>query len=124
VTVDPRTDIPDARVLRALWIGVLLPPAAFLINLEVAYALVPPACHSRSVVVVHLVHLICLGLAIFGGLVAARSWRQSGSTWPGDAGGPISRTRFMSGLGMLLGLQFTLVILAQWIPTFLLDPCQ
>jgi hypothetical protein len=124
MTVDPRTDVPDARLIRALWIGVLLPPAAFLLNLEVAYALVPTACRTGNVLLVHLVHLVCLGLAVFGGLTALRYWRRSGSTWPDGEASLLGRTRFMSGLGMLLAIQFVLVILAQWIPSFILDPCQ
>jgi hypothetical protein len=103
---------------------VLLPPLAFLINLEVAYALVPTACSGRNLLPVHLVHLISLVLAIVGGLTALRHWRLSGATWPGGAGGRLSRTQFMSGVGMLLGLLFALVIVAQWIPSFILDPCQ
>jgi hypothetical protein len=124
MAVDPRTQVPDAGTLRALWIGVLLPPTAFLFNLEAAYALVPAACSSQSLLLVHVVHLVCLALAVFGGLTALRSWRRSGSTWPGGEGGPVSRTRFMAGLGMFLSLQFALVIVAQWIPSFILDPCQ
>jgi hypothetical protein len=124
MAVDPRTEVADAGTLRALWIGVLLPPIAFLLNLEAAYALVPAACSSRNLLLIHLVHLVGLALAVFGGLTALRSWRRNGSTWPGGEGGPLSRTRFMSGLGMFLSLQFGLVIVAQWIPSFILDPCQ
>jgi hypothetical protein len=124
VTADPRTEIPDARTIRALWAGLLLPPLAFLFNLEVAYALVPTACSSRNVLPVHGVHLLSLALAVIGGLIAGREWRRSGATWPDGEPDPIGRTRFLSGMGLLLSLQFTLVILAQWIPTFVLDPCQ
>jgi len=124
MTVDSRTDVPDARVLRAIWIGILLPPLAFLFNIEVAYALVPTACSNRNLLWVHLVHLLSLLLSVFGGFTAFRYWRLSGATWPGGAGGRLSRTQFMSGLGMLLALLFALVIVAQWIPSFILDPCQ
>ena len=124
MAVDPRTDVPDKGILRALWIGVLVPPTAFLINLEVAYALVPRACGSRTVLLVHLVHLVTLALAVYGGVVALRTWRRSGATWPGGGGGRIGRTQFMAGLGMLMGLMFVAVIVAQWIPSFILDPCQ
>ena len=124
MTVDPRTDVPDAQVIRGLWIGLLLPPAAFLLNLELAYALVPTACSTNNLLLVHVVHLVCLALAGFGGLTALRYWRRSGATWPGGQGGRLSRTRFMSGIGLLLGLLFALVILAQWIPSLMLNPCQ
>jgi hypothetical protein len=124
MAVDPHTDVPDAGTLRALWAGILLPPVAFLLNLEAAYALVPAACSSRNLLPVHLVHAAALGFAILGGATALRFWRQSGSTWPGGEGGRLSRNRFMAGLGVFMGLQFGLVIVAQWIPSFILDPCQ
>src|SRR5688572_5099644 len=100
MAVDPHTDVPDAGTLRALWAGILLSPVAFLLNLEAAYALVPAACSSRNLLPVHLVHAAALGLAILGGLTALRSWRRSGSTWPGGEGGRLSRSRFMAGLGV------------------------
>lgn len=124
MTVDSRTDVPDAREIRALWIGALLPPVAFLINLEVAYALVPTACSSGTALPVHLVHLACLSLAIGGGLVAWRRWVAEGKLWPGEEGGASARSRFMAGVGVLLSGLFVLVIVVQWIPSFLLDPCQ
>jgi hypothetical protein len=122
--VDPRTDVPEERHLRALWIGVLLPPVAFLINLEVAYALVPPACSSHNTLPVHLVHLACLLLTLYGLVTAWRCWKDAGSTWPGEAGDPLARSRFMAGTGLLVSGMFVLVIVAQWIPSFILDPCQ
>jgi hypothetical protein len=122
--VDPRTDVPDARELRALWTGLLLAPIAFLLDLEVAYALVPTACSTRNQLPVHLSHFACLLLALFGGLTALRCWRLTGSTWPGEAGDPLARSRFMAGLGLLLSGFIVLVIIAMWIPSFILDPCQ
>jgi cytochrome c biogenesis factor len=124
MTVDPRTDVPDAREIRALWAGLLLPPIAFLINLEAAYALVPAACSSRNQLPMHLVHIACLLLALAGGLTAWRWWKLEGATWPGEEGDPVARSRFMAGLGVLLSALFILVIVAMWIPSFLLDPCQ
>jgi hypothetical protein len=124
MAVDPRTEVPDKGIIRALWTGVLLPPIAFLLNLEVAYALVPTACSAQTVVLVHLVHLVSLTLAVSGGVVGWRTWQRSGATWPGGAGGRLGRTQFLAGLGALTGLLFAAVIVAQWIPSFILDPCQ
>jgi hypothetical protein len=124
MTVDPRTDLPDRRELTALWTGLLLAPVAFLLNLEVAYALVPTACEQRTRILVHLVHAVCLVLALVGTMTAWRMWRFTGEIWPGQSGGRLSRSRFMAGVGLFLSLLFVLVILAQWIPSFVLDPCQ
>src|SRR3954466_4929481 len=96
MTVDPKTDVPDARHIRALWVGLLLAPIAFLINLEVAYALVPTACSSRNELPVHLTHLGALLLTLYGLFTAWRSWKLTGATWPGEQGDPLSRSRFMA----------------------------
>jgi hypothetical protein len=124
MTVDSRTSVPDAGEIQALWTGVLLPPIAFLINLEVAYALVPKACASKSTLVLHLVHAVCLGLVLLGGLTAWRCWRATGAVWPGEGGGPLARSRFMAGIGVLMSVFVALVIVADWIPSFMLNPCQ
>jgi hypothetical protein len=124
VTADPRTDVPDAPEIRNLWIGVLLAPIVFLIDLELAYALVPTACSTRSRLPVHLVHLACLLLVLFGWAIAWRCWKATGATWPVEEGGPLARSRFMAGLGLLLSGFIALVIVAMWIPSFILDPCQ
>jgi hypothetical protein len=123
-TVDTRTEVPDAREIRALWTGLLLAPLAFLLNLEVAYALVPVACSTGNQLLVHMVHLVCLLLAAAGGLSAWRVWISSGKTWPGAEGGALGRSRLMAGLGLLNSALFVLVIVAQWIPSFLMNPCQ
>jgi hypothetical protein len=124
VTIDPATPIPERRRLAALWTGLLLPPLAFLINLEVGYALVTRSCDRGDQLLIHLTHLACLLLSLVGGWAAWRLWQAEGAEWPGQGGGTVGRTRFMAGLGLLTGPMFILVIVAQWIPGFLLSPCQ
>jgi hypothetical protein len=124
MTVDRDTSIPDARHLLALWAGVLLAPAAWLLNLQVGYALVPRQCASNNTLPGHLVHAVCLLLALSGALVAWRAWQEAGRDWPGDQGGPEGRTRFMAAVGVLTSLLFALVIVAQWLPAFFLSSCQ
>jgi hypothetical protein len=124
VTADPRTDVSEARAIRALWTGVLLAPITVLLDLELAYALVPTACSSRNVLPVHLVHMASLLVALFGGLVAWGCWKAMGSTWPGEENGSLGWSRFMAGIGMLLSPFSALVIIAMWIPSFILNPCQ
>ena len=122
--VDSRTSMPDAGALRALWTGVLLPPLVFLLNLEVAYALVPKACSGRNTLVLHLVHLVCFGLVVLAGLTAWRCWRATGAEWPGEGGGPLARSRFMAGIGGLMSVFVAMALVADWIPSIMLDPCQ
>jgi hypothetical protein len=120
---DPRTAIAGARRIAALWTGLLLAPTAFLINLELGYALVPTACRTGRTVPLHLAHLACLLLAIAG------IWVAQGNRGPSDVTGAdgnnhTARARFMGQLGVAIGLLFVLVILSQAAPGFVLSPCQ
>lgn len=121
--VDSHTGAPERREIRALWTGLLLPPVAVMANLEIAYALVPGACSARNELPVHLVHLICLLLAIGGGLISWRRWSAMGRQWPGEEGGFAATARLLAVSGVLGGGFFALVILAQWLPSIWLDPC-
>lgn len=120
---DPRTAIGDARRIAALWIGLLLAPTAFLMNLEVGYALVPTACRSGRMLPLHLVHLACLLLALLGILVAQRL-RAPTDISGAEENSRTSQARFMGRLGVAIGLLFALVIMSQAIPGFVLSPCQ
>ena len=107
---DPRTEVPDAARLWALWTGLLLAPAAWLTSLEVGYVLVRPDCTAGAAVRQHAVHAGFLLIALGGLLVAWRA-RQA-------------ERDFLSTLGVATSALFVLVLVAQWIPTFLLHPCQ
>jgi hypothetical protein len=121
---DPRTDIVEARRIRALWAGLLLAPAAFFVNLELGYLLVRPSCPRDDALPIHAVHAVSFVLVLAGLAIAWRSWHAEGTRWPDDEGGPAARTRFMAGLGVALSALIMLTLVAQWIPTFVLDPCQ
>jgi hypothetical protein len=108
----------------ALWIGFLLPPFAFLLNLQVSYMLVPWACSTRQLFWLHVASCGSLLLALLGAFTAWRNWQKSGRQMQAEAGSPTARSRFMAIVGLLEGGLFSLVILAQWIANFIIDPCQ
>lgn len=124
MTIDPATPIRERGRIAALWTGVVLPPVAFLLNLSVGYAFVTRSCGRGDQLLIQLTHVACLLLALGGTWAAWRVWRAEGAEWPGQGGGTVGRTRFLAGLGLLTGAMFTLVIVAQWLPGFLLSPCQ
>ena len=107
---DTSTDIREAPRLRAVWTGLLLAPAAWLTSLEVGYVLVRPDCAAGTLLRQHVVHAGFLVIALGGLLVA---WRARHA-----------ERDFLSTLGVLVSALFVLVLVAQWIPTFLIHPCQ
>jgi hypothetical protein len=107
---DTRTHIPQAARLREVWTGLLLAPAAWLTSLEVGYVLVRPDCAAGNALRQHAVHAGFLVVALAGLLVAWRARR--------------AERDFLSTLGVAVSAFFVLVLVAQWIPAFLIHPCQ
>jgi hypothetical protein len=103
--------------------GVLLPALAFLLNLEIEYVVVPWSCANDANMAVRLVPIALLIVALVGGLVAWREWTAAGRGWPADDHGVIARARFLAVLGLLSSGLFTMLIIAQWMPSFFFGPC-
>ncbi|HET7322116.1 MAG TPA: hypothetical protein VFI96_06450, partial [Longimicrobiaceae bacterium] len=107
-------ELSSTRRLVLLWAGVLTGPAVFLIQLQVNYTLVTLAC-SRARPWLHLSAITALLLTLGAGAIAWRDWRYTGGGWPGDGGGTVPRSRWLSMLGMLMSALFALVLLVQWL---------
>ena len=108
----------------AFWIGMLLPPVAWALQLQTLYLTSEFGCYMSNFVWNHVVSAGCLVLSIVGGLVAWSRWRGHETDAADDAADPGSRKRFMAMLGLLSGGLFTLAIIAQWLPTIVGVPCE
>jgi hypothetical protein len=89
------------------WAAVLGTPSLALLNLSAGYALVGPSCAHQHSAALHGVALACL---LLSGFITLRAWAEA-------------RAGFVPLIGTLIGLLMTLVIAAQWIPTWMLSPC-
>src|SRR5688572_17108380 len=105
--------------LLLLWLGVLGPPTAFLFNLGLSYAMVGAVCEGRwrSISTLHVVPALLLLITILLGIASYRriGQRPENSGW--------DRDEVLAVLGVLSASFFALVLVAQWIPTMLLEPC-
>ena len=112
----------SARLTWCLWAGVLAGPLAFALNLQTNYMLVDLACDSASRSLLHVVPAVVL---LFIGGAALLSWNAfrdlERATTPNSHS---VRAKFMATLGVLSNILFILLVLAQWIPVFVLHPCQ
>jgi hypothetical protein len=118
-----KTEFSEKRGQLGLWVGLLLPPAAWAIQLQTVYLTSQYGCKYMDFLPNHLVSIFALLLAVIGGVVAWRNWIETGKKWKSEEASPIDRSRFMAILGMLTGALFTLLIFAQWLPTILAVPC-
>ncbi len=110
--------------LAQLWLGLLGPAVVWLTQFELNYLLVPWVCahgHREVLAVVSVVALACAGGL---GLLAWTNWRRAGQHWPGEQSDTATRTRFLAVLGLLVSGLFFLLIAAQGIAVWFINPCR
>jgi hypothetical protein len=107
--------------LARLWLGLMLPPLAWAMQMGAMYALQPWLCvHGQMRVPNDVISLLAAVVAAAGGVIAWRRRRVLASTSPEQRR---LRACFMASLGMALSAMFVLVILALWLPNHLMSPC-
>ena len=103
----------------ALWIGILGPPFFWLVQFQIIYALVLPACISHRGIVLAIVSII-FGAAMMGCGVIGWNARLAVAESPAR----IKFVRhFMAVLSLMSTSMFLLVVIAQTIATAMHSPC-
>lgn len=111
------------RGMLELWGALGLGPVAWILHQQSSYLLVYWACGTGHVFVFHLATVLLLLLAGFGAYLGWRAWNDAGAERPDDGGSVADRSRFMAMCGIVLSGGFSVVILAQWVPALVIDPC-
>lgn len=99
------------------WLALLGTPTLSLTVLSVAFALVTPSCARQSMAWLHVLHAAGVGLGL---CFTAAAWLQRGHASSTNAA---NRQRFVHRMAAPLGFLFTMVMLAQWVATWILSPC-
>jgi hypothetical protein len=103
------------------WLALLVAPVLALTDQGVAYALASWVCAGTSRWALHLPHALLLAATLTATLLAWTAWRAIA---PGDDGrGVLARRRLMAGAAIASGAFSSLVIVALWIPGWLISPC-
>lgn len=119
-----RTASGNEGKLLPLWIGILGPPVIWAVRIAASYVLVPYACRWDTVVPLHGATAAALLATALIGWVSWDRWRRTGKSTQVELGGPTTRARFMAISGMLSSGFFFLVMVAEGLANFFLDPCQ
>ena len=106
-----------------LWVGLLLPPIVWAVQLQTIYLTSEYGCATSRFFWNHAVSAALLLLSLGSLAISWFQWRSYGATTEDEGGTPIQRKRFMAILGMLTAFLFSLLIVAQWLPTILEVPC-
>ncbi|PYT01622.1 MAG: hypothetical protein DMF63_01890 [Acidobacteria bacterium] len=113
----------DAGAAFRLWIGILLPPAAWLAQLQALYLSSEYGCTNSNFTRNHVVVVSALFFSIVGLSIAWLEWTRSRNASAIDDGDRHTRSRFMALIGVMTGFLFSLLIVAQWLPTLMGVPC-
>jgi hypothetical protein len=110
-----RTGIPSA--------GIFAGPAAWLLNTQTNYALVPWICAHQM----PLVPAIAVVMALFslsGGFISWRAYDRAAVTPQPDSSGAGRPHRFTAMVGIGISMLFALVILTQGAAALVLHGCE
>jgi hypothetical protein len=103
----------------ALWCGLLGPPALWLIQFEIIYALVLPVCIGHHKLVLYIVAVVFAAAIVICGIIGW-SHRIPASGFPAR----IRPARlFMGVLSLMSMCMFLLVVIAQAVATAMHSPC-
>jgi hypothetical protein len=102
-----------------LWLGMLTAPVAWSIQFLIIYALVPHVCKVQKGISLHATSIIFITIGIASGFLAWRNLSQANHSFDEER----ESILFLARLGIMTSALFTLVMIAQVIPTFFLDPC-
>lgn len=116
---ESREEKSRPRENRLQWFGVLLAPAAWLIQFELNYALVRWVGLHQTYWPLYLVSFVFLLIALGGFGLSWRNWQVAKHGGVGDDQANM-RGRFLATIGMMVSALFSLLIIAQAIPNFVL----
>ncbi|MDB5933049.1 MAG: hypothetical protein JWQ01_393 [Massilia sp.] len=105
------------------WPALLLAPSVALANASVAYALVTPSCSRQQTIVLHMVALASLLLCLAMTWPAARNWLRQRTDPPLASDAVAARGHFLAQVATMAGLLSALVVLAEWLPQWIVSPC-
>src|SRR6476620_10455427 len=100
-TTSSETKRIDVGAAFRLWIGMLLPPAAWLAQLQALYLSSEFGCATSNFTRNHIVVIVALIVSLIGWAIVWREWTKSR-----DDGGAQMRHRFMALIGVLTGALF------------------
>jgi heme/copper-type cytochrome/quinol oxidase subunit 3 len=105
-----------------IWPALLLAPLVALGEQSIVYALSTPTCQTQREAWLHGVPIVALVLTLLFTAMAAIEWRRLAAA--GTAGHPMHQRRFfLAQMAVGCGALSCLIVLALWLPQWVLSPC-
>jgi hypothetical protein len=124
--MSPQEHDDDPRM--SVWPALLLAPLLALGHLTLAYSLVTPSCARQDSAGLNGLSAVSLIAALLMTLLAWRAWSRANrpegrAVTATESIEARSRPSFLALVATLVGAFSTLVILAMWVPLWVLPPC-
>ena len=103
--------------------GIYVGPAAWLIDTQANYALVPWVC-AHQVRLIPLVALVMVLVSLSGGFLSWRAWAMAGSAPEPHSSAGGRPHRFIAAIGIAAALLFGLVIVLQGFAGLVFHGCE
>lgn len=113
-----------ATTPKALWLLVIVGPVITAIQHEIMFILVRPVCSAQATAVLYGITLLAMALTIGSIIVGNGIRKRASEAWPGDGEDLETRVTFIAILGMLSSVISLHIMVAQFIATVVLHPCQ
>jgi hypothetical protein len=105
---------------RWLLFALFLAPAAWMLHLDLSFALVRETCVDGSKLKLHILTAVCVAIAL---VAAAIAWWIRGVSLA-EPETPLSeRTKWIATTAVILSISMAIVIVAQEIPNVILRSC-
>jgi hypothetical protein len=114
----------DSRRDLLLWTTDLGPPIIWLFSFQANFTLAPWACIFQVKAWLYFVSVLALVLELGLAALAWSQWKALGAELPGAAPGSLPRARLMALAGIVFGMGFATVVMAQAIPALVLGACE
>lgn len=102
-----------------IWLALLVAPLLALADQSIALSMAAWMCAKQHEIPMHAVHASFAALIIATTLAAWQQWRATAGMGSETNAG----RHFLAGLAAASGSLSALVVLAMWIPNWLLSPC-
>lgn len=104
--------------------GFLLAPLAWLLDLQISYAMLKWACENDRRELVLLMPLGSLGLIAIGSWMSWSCWTKLREVANQHGGRMEDRSYFLAVAGLAMNAVFGLLILTSLVPRYFLSPCE
>ena len=114
----------DHSHLTTLAAGLLLPPLAWLLDMQVSYSLVKWVCANDRHWILFVMPACSLTLTAATTLKSWQTLRQTTHAARDEGGRPIDRSHLLAVSGLAMSVLFGVLILVSLVPRALLSPCE